>query len=134
MCKYRYSLSHSENAMVHSGKVWAVQLGPRPKICIATFFTGFRVDTNFCSLIDKRKIKLGILQFARAEHDSKKKKKKKSKLSKKIRDRGVSRVQLVWRLRVMVFCTVYCLAQRKLRVLKFCRKEERCFEWSNLIK
>ena len=119
--------------MVHSGKVWAVQLGPRPKICIATFFTGFRVDTNFCSLIDKRKIKLGILQFARAEHDSKKKKKK-SKLSKKIRDRVDSRVQLVWKLRVMVFCTVYCLAQRKLRVLKFCRKEERCFEWSNFIK
>ena len=65
--------------MVHSGKVWAVQPGPRPKICIATFFTGFRVDTNFCSLIEKRKIKFGILQFARAEHDSKKKKKKKIK-------------------------------------------------------
>ena len=58
--------------MVHSGKVWAVQFGPRPTICIATFFREFRFDANFCYLIDKRKIKPRILQFARAEHDTKK--------------------------------------------------------------
>ena len=37
-------------------------------------FSEFRVDANFCHLIDNRKIKPGILQFARAEHDTKKKK------------------------------------------------------------
>ena len=28
----------------------------------------------------------------------------------------------------------YCLLQRKLHILKFCRKEERYFEWSILIE
>ena len=52
--------------MFHSGKVC---------ICIVTFSTEFRVDANSCHLIDKRKIKPGILQSTRAEHDTKKKKK-----------------------------------------------------------
>ena len=60
--------------MVHSGKVQAVQFGPRPKICVAIFFTEFRVDVLSCYLTDNRKIKPGMLQFARAEHDTKKKK------------------------------------------------------------
>ena len=64
----------------------------------------------------------------------KKEKKKKSKLSKKIRDGVDSRVKMLSRLRVRGFCTVYCLPQQKQRILKFCRKEERYFEWSNLIK
>ena len=75
MCKYGYSLSHSENAMVHSDKDWAVQFGPRPEICIATFFTGFRVDTNFCSLIDKRKKNLEYCNLLELNMIVKKKKK-----------------------------------------------------------
>ena len=58
--------------MVHSGKVWAVQFGPRPTIRTATFFTEFRVDENFCYLVDERKVKLKILQFARAKYEKKK--------------------------------------------------------------
>ena len=50
--------------MFHSGKVC---------ICIATVSTEFRVDANSCYLIDNRKIKPGILQSTRAEHDIKKK-------------------------------------------------------------
>ena len=46
--------------MFHSGKVC---------ICIATVSTEFRVDANSCYLIDNRKIKPGILQSTRAEHD-----------------------------------------------------------------
>ena len=49
--------------MFHSGKVC---------ICIATFSTEFRVDANSCYLIDNRKIKPGIFQSTRAEHDTKK--------------------------------------------------------------
>ena len=51
--------------MFHSGKVC---------ICIATVSTEFRVDANSCYLIDNRKIKPGISQSTRAEHDTKKKK------------------------------------------------------------
>ena len=51
--------------MFHSGKVC---------ICIATVSTEFRVDANSCYLIDNRKIKPGILQSTRAEHDKKKNK------------------------------------------------------------
>ena len=51
--------------MFHSGKVC---------ICIATVSTEFRVDANSCYHIDNRKIKPGILQSTRAEHDTKKKK------------------------------------------------------------
>ena len=50
--------------MFHSGKVC---------ICIATVSTEFRVDANSCYLIDNRKIKPGIFQSTRAEHDTKKK-------------------------------------------------------------
>lgn len=59
--------------MVHSGKVRAVEFGPRPKICVATFFKKFRVDANSYYLIDNNKTKSEIWQFARTEHDSKKK-------------------------------------------------------------
>ena len=73
MYNYKNAILRSEMAMVHSGKVQAVQFGPRPKICVATFFTEFRVDVLSCYLTDNRKIKPGMLQFARAEHDAKKK-------------------------------------------------------------
>lgn len=42
-------------AIVHSGKVRAVEFGPRPKISVATFFTKFRVDANSYYLMDNNK-------------------------------------------------------------------------------
>ena len=50
--------------------------------------------------------------------------KKKSKLSKKIRDGVDSRVKLLLRLRVMGFCTVFFLPQRKQRILNFAEKKK----------
>ena len=41
--------------IVHSGKVLAVEFGPRPKISVATFFTKFRVDANSYYLMDNNK-------------------------------------------------------------------------------
>ena len=46
MCKYGHALSHSEKALLHSGKVRAVQFNTGPTICVATFFTEFGVDAN----------------------------------------------------------------------------------------
>ena len=43
--------------MVHSGKVYVVSLAPALRSVLPLFFTEFKVETNFCSLIDKRKIK-----------------------------------------------------------------------------
>ena len=60
-------------AIVHSGKVRAVEFGPRPKISVATFFTKFRVDANSYYLMDNnKKIQPEIWQFARTEHNFKK--------------------------------------------------------------
>ena len=56
--------------MVHSGKVYVVSLAP----ALRSVLPRFSQNLN--------KIKLGILQFARAHHDSKKKKKKKRKEKK----------------------------------------------------
>lgn len=42
-------------AIVHSGKVRAVEFGPRPKISVATFFKKFRVDANSYYLMDNNK-------------------------------------------------------------------------------
>ena len=52
------------------------------------------------------------------------KNKKKSKLSKKIRDGVDSKLKLLLSLRVMGFCTVHCLPQRKRRILNFAEKKK----------
>ena len=100
--------------IVHSGKVRAVEFGPRPKISVATFFTKFRVDANSYYLIDNnKKIYPEIWQLARTEHDSKK------------NDYLEWTAELIRR---------YWLPQWKLHLLKLCRNEERSFEWSVLKK
>ena len=100
--------------IVHSGKVRAVEFGPRPKISVATFFTKFRVDANSYYFIDNNKkysLKFGNLLEL--------------KMIFKKNDYLESTAELIWH---------YRLLQWKLHLLKLCRKEERSFEWSVLKK
>ena len=58
-----------------------------------------------------------------------------SSKNKQIRDMVDSRVQFVWKLRVMGSYTAVLFAKAKTTYIKiFCRKEERCLEWSILMK
>ena len=58
-----------------------------------------------------------------------------SSKNKQIRDMVGSRVQFVWKLRVMGSYTAVLFAKAKTTYIKiFCRKEESCLEWSILMK
>ena len=86
------------------------------KICIATFLPEFIVDAKQYITSQITGKKSGNQQFVRTGHDT----------NKKIHfDQLQSTAELIRR---------YCLPQRKLHILKFCRKEERSFEWSILMK
>ena len=39
-------INRTQKAIIHSTQVQAVQYGTHPKICVATFYTGFGVDAN----------------------------------------------------------------------------------------
>ena len=39
-------INRTQKAIIHSTQVRAVKFGTHPKICVATFYTGFRVDAN----------------------------------------------------------------------------------------
>ena len=49
-------INRTQKAIIHSTQVRALKFGTHPKICVATFYTGFGVDANsYITLYVKRK-------------------------------------------------------------------------------